>query len=56
MSDDKSKVQVVETLKLEKFDGDDQTQEPVETIEILTINGIEISRKVTRKEEGNAAN
>lgn len=49
MSDDKSKLTVIENIVLKKFDGDDQTQEPVETVEIRVENGIEVLRLVTRK-------
>lgn len=36
MNDDKSAVIFVEKVKVEKFEGDDQTQEPIEIIEIET--------------------
>lgn len=51
MSDDKNKVEVREHAVLKKFDGDDQTKAPIEIIEVDIVNGKEVSRKVTRKED-----
>lgn len=56
MADENNKLVVREHVVLKKFEGDDQTQEPVEVIEIVVENGVEVSRKVYKKGEDNAIN
>ncbi len=51
MADEKTKVVLRETVVLKKFDGDDQTKEPVEIITVELENGKEVKRTITKKEE-----
>lgn len=51
MPDEKQKVKLVETVTLKKFDGDDQTKEPVETIVIVMEDGVEVRRTITKQGE-----
>jgi len=51
MPDETPKVIVRETVTLKKFDGDDQTKEPVEFITIELENGIEVKRTIQRNGE-----
>lgn len=51
MPDEAPKVIVKETMTLKKFDGDDQTQEPVEVITIELENGVEVKRTIQRNGE-----
>lgn len=51
MADEQTKVIVRETYTLKKFDGDDQTREPVEVIEVVIENGKEVKRTVIQKGE-----
>ncbi len=57
MSDDKSTIRVRETIVVKKFEGDDQTGEPIEVITIEQENGVVLSVNVERKgEETNGTN
>lgn len=51
MPDEKQKVKLVETVTLKKFEGDDQTQEPVEIIEVTLEDGVEVRRVTTKQGE-----
>lgn len=53
MPDEAPKVIVRETVTLKKFDGDDQTQAPVEVITIELENGVEVQRTIQRNGEMN---
>lgn len=56
MSDDKSKIKVRETIVVKKFEGDDQTKEPVEVVTVEQENGVVLSVQVERKGDTNATN
>lgn len=49
MSDDAPKIKVRETFEVKKFEGDDQTQEPVEIITVVQEAGVVLSVNVWRK-------
>lgn len=51
MNDDKPKVKIHEKVTLKKFEGDDQTQEPVETIVVELEDGVEVRRTIIKKGE-----
>lgn len=51
MADEENKFKLRETVVLKKFDGDDQTQEPVETITIEFENGVEVRRTIKKQGE-----
>ena len=51
MPDEKPKVKLKEKVILKKYDGDDQTKEPVETLVIEFEDGVEISRKTIKPGE-----
>jgi hypothetical protein len=53
MSEETQKVKIRETVTLKKFEGDDQTQEPVETITIEFEDGEEVRRTITKKGDSN---
>ena len=53
MSDDEPKIKINETVTLRKFEGDDQTGEPLETIIIQIVDGVEVSRQVITKGDQN---
>jgi hypothetical protein len=50
MTDEKAKFVIRETIVLKKFNGDDQTKEPVEIITIEMENGKEVKRTIAKKE------
>lgn len=49
MADEESKVIVKETIVLKKFEGDDQTEEPVEVTVVEIENGVEVRRTIQGK-------
>lgn len=56
MSDDKPKIKIRETVIVKKFEGDDQTGEPIETIIVEQEDGVVLSVKVEKQGEDNAIN
>lgn len=57
MSDDKPVIKVRETIVVKKFEGDDQTTEPIETITVEQEDGVVLSVVVEKKgEENNGTN
>lgn len=56
MSDDKPVIKVRETIVVKKFNGDDQTQEPDETITVEQEDGVVLSVVVEKKGETNGTN
>lgn len=49
MSDDVPKIKVRETFEVKKFEGDDQTKEPIEIITVVQEEGVVLSVNVWKK-------